>query len=238
MQVLKPMFNKNKSNISLILSFIIVLSFFVLVNFASCKNNAEKEKIKGAKYKSISLLLKESQKANIHMDRKASHKLIELISERTASEILSLNNEEKDEVLKIALTASVDVHDFLNCVAETQNNENLKKNMLKMIDINQNLSVLKVLLSDFEYLKSGKLDGIMFAMMIMLSRATNIMGYDVIDDVLKNRNPNNAAEIISKTNLDIVLYSYALIKNRQDINEIKLGQTKLIDLLPEMRINY
>ena len=216
--------------------------------FFSCKNSVEREKIRNAKYKKLPQLLKEAKEANSHLDKKVSRALIEIISGRTANEILSLNTEEKNEILRIAITASIDISSFFNTVRERlqkgsisqdiKDDTDLKKKLLTSVDINLNLLALKPILSDYEYLQEGELDSIMFSMAIVLAKAVSIVGYNVTEGALKEGNSKDVEDFISKTNIEVVLYSYGAIRKREDIKKIRFAETSLIDLLPEMKVNY
>lgn len=227
------------------ISFFILATFFL---FFSCKNSVEREKIRNAKYKKLPQLLKEAKEANSHLDKKVSRALIEIISGRTANEILSLNTEEKNEILRIAITASIDISSFFNTVRERlqkgsinqdiKDDTDLKKKLLTSVDVSLNLLALKPILSDYEYLQKGELDSIMFSMAIVLGKAVSIVGYNVTEGALKEGNSKDVEDFISKTNIEVVLYSYGAIRKREDIKKIRFAEISLIDLLPEMKVNY
>jgi len=225
-------------------SFVIFILIFSCTVF-SCKEAIVKDKLYNARYKSISQLLKEAKDAGIHLDKKTSRVLIEIISERTSSEVLSLSESEKNEVLRIAITATIDISSFFEAVsnrfsegkiqADIKNDEELKKELLKTVDTNLNVFALRVLLSDSEYLKTAELDSVLFATAILLSKATSLVGYDITSKSLKDGDSKIVQDLISKTHIEVVLYSYAIISKREDLQKVSFAGARLIDLLPEIK---
>ena len=221
---------------------------FCILMCVSCKGNRKEEKIYNAKYKSISSLLKEGRDANIHMDKKACASLITLISERRASSILELKDEEKNELLRIAITASIDINAFFKAVSarldggglpeDIKDDDSLKKELISSVDTSPNVMAVRTLLSDYEYIQKGELDSIMFAMAIIIARASHIAGYDATISALKDGSSEDVQDLISKTRIEVVLYSYGIINKRSDIKKITFAGAKLIDLLPEMKVNF
>lgn len=227
-------------------SKILFLSF-VVISFFSCKSGLTREYIQNAKYKSVSALLQEAKAQDIHLDSHASKLLIEHLSKRSASEILSLNNQEKNEVLNIAITASIDIISFFKAVktsldekgaADIQNDTELKKELLMGVDVDIDFSMIKVILSDNDYLKEGSLDSVLFSMVIMLGKACKIVGYDITEGALKDGTGKDVIDLISKTNIEVALYSYGIVSKRDDIQTVSFAGVKLIELLPKMKVNY
>ena len=200
-----------------------------------------------AKYKSISRILKETKEVDIHLDRQMCRSLIETISKRSAMEILSLSAEEKNEILRIAITAGIELSPFFKAVTARvnkglgnaiKNDSSLKKELLEAIDVSIDMAVIKVILSDGEYLKIAELDSILFAMALMLGQATSRDGYEKTEAALKEGDSKTVIDILSKISIEVVLYSYGIIREREDIQTMTFAGVKLIDLLPEMNVNF
>jgi lipoprotein len=225
----------------------IITVILIIISFFSCKSGLTREYIQNAKYKSVSKLLKEAKDSDIHLDRHASKLLIEHLSQRSAREILSLNVQEKNEVLNIAITASIDIISFFKAVKDRfkggkipdiQNDSKLKKELLMGVDSDIRFEVIKAILSDYDYLKEGNLDSILFSMAIMLGKACKIVGYDITEGALKDGTGKDVIDLISKTNIEVALYSYGIVSKRDDIQTIAFAGVKLIELLPKMKTNY
>ncbi|MGP1414368.1 MAG: hypothetical protein ACTTJ6_00345 [Treponema sp.] len=219
----------------------------IIISFFSCKTGLTREYIQNAKYKSVSKLLKEAKEQDIHLDKHTCKLLIEHLSKRSASEILSLSNQEKDEVLNIAITASIDIISFFKSVrnrfdggktTDIQNDTELKKELLMGVDVDMNFEVIKAVVSDYEYLKEGNLDSILFSMAIMLGNACKIVGYDMTEGALKDGTGKDVIDLVSKTNIEVVLYAYGIVSKRDDIQKITFAGVKLIELFPKMKVNY
>ena len=225
---------------------ILVLTF-IIISFVSCKSGLTRKYIQNAKYKSVSALLQEAKDHDIHLDKQACRLLIEHLSTRSASEILSLSFQEKNEVLNIAVTASIDIISFFKAVKsrfndgqtpDIQNDTELKKEFLTGVDVDIEFGVIKTILSDHDYLKDGALDSILFSMAIMLGKACKIVGYDITEGALKEGSGKDVIDLVSKTNIEVVLYSYGIVGKRDDIQTVAFAGVKLIDLLPKMKVNY
>lgn len=219
----------------------------IILSCFSCKNGLTREYIQNAKYKTASKLLQEAKDADIHLDKHSSKLLLEVLSNRSASEILSLSDEEKDEVLNIAITASIDIISFFKAVKsrldgeqnpDIQNDTELKKELLMGVDVDIRFEAIKTILSDCDYLKKGALDSILFSMAIMLGKACKIVGYDATEGALKDGSGKDVIELISKTNIEVALYSYGVVSKRDDIEKVAFAGVKLIELLPKMKVNY
>lgn len=224
-----------------------LLLSLLLFSFFSCKTGLTREYLQNAKYKSVSKLLQEAKQQDIHLDRHACKLLIEHFSKRRASEILALSSQEKNDVLNIAITASIDILSFFKAIktringgfeADIKNDTDLKKEFLMGVDINVNFEVIKIILSDQDYLKVGAIDSILFSMAIMLGKAFSIIGYEIIEGALKEGTGKDIMDLISKTSIEIVLYSYSVVSKRKDITTIDFAGVKLVDLLPEINVNY
>ncbi|MGP1438130.1 MAG: hypothetical protein ACTTKH_03560 [Treponema sp.] len=225
----------------------VLVIFLITISFFSCKSGLTREYIQNTKYKSVSKILQEAKDADIHLDRHACKLLIELFSQRSASEILTLNDQEKNEILNIAITASIDIISFVNAVksrfnegktADIKNDKELKKELLQGVDVDIKFEVIKAILSDSEYLKKGAIDSVLFGMAIMLGKATKLVGYDATEGALKDGTSKDLIDLISKTNIEVVLYSYGVVSKRDDIKKISFAGVKLIELLPDMKVNY
>ena len=224
------------------------LFYFCILACMSCEKNAMRQKIYNAKYKSISRLLKEGRDANIHMDKKACSDLITLISERSSSSILELEEEEKNELLRVAITASIDLNAFFKAVSarleggtlpkDIKDDVALKKELISSVDISPDVRAVRTLLSDYEYVQKGECDSVMLAMAIIIARATHIVGNDATLKALKDGSSEEVQDLISKTHIEVVLYSYGIINKRSDIKNITFAGVKLIDLLPEMNVSF
>jgi hypothetical protein len=221
--------------------------FLVILSFFSCKNGLTREYIQNAKYKTVSKLLQEAKDADIHLDKHGCKLLLEVLSKRRASEILALADREKDEVLNIAITASIDVTSFFKAVrsrfeggqtSNIQDDTELKKELLMGIDVDIRFEAIKAILSDYDYLKKGALDSVLFSMAIMLGKACKIVGYDITENALKDGTGKDVIDLISKTNIEVALYSYGVVSKRDDIEKINFAGVKLIELLPKMKANY
>lgn len=227
---------------SLMLSIMCVLCCAV-----SCKVVTKPKTIYNAEYKSISRILKEAKEVDVHLDRYMCRSLVETISKRSAIEIFSLKTEEKNEILRLAITASIDLSGFFRIVSDRmrkglsstlKSDSALKKQLLEAIDVSPDMTAIKVILSDGKYLEVAELDSIMFAMALMLGKATSIEGYDKTENALKEGDSKEVIDILSKTSIEVVLYSYSIVRNREDIQTMSFAGAKLIDLLPEMKVNF
>lgn len=224
---------------------VLILSLVVISCF-SCKTGLTRGYIQNAKYRSVSKLLQEAKNSDIHLDRHACKLLIEHLSQRSATEILSLSEKEKNEVLNIAITASIDIISFFKAVrtrfngghTDIQNDKELKKELLMGVDVDINFDVIKIILSDYDYLKEGAIDSVLFSMAIMLGKACKIIGYDITEGALKEGTGKEVVDLISKTSIEVVLYSYSVVNKRDDIRTISFAGVKLIELLPIMKVNY
>lgn len=225
----------------------ILILILIVTSFFSCKTGLTREYIQNAKYKSVSKLLQEAKEANIHLDKNASKLLVAHLSQRSALELLSLNVQEKNEALNIAITASIDIISFFKSVRtrfnggqtpDIQNDTELKKEFLTGVDVDIDFGLIKVILSDHDYLKEGAIDSILFSMAIMLGRATKIVGYDITEAALKDGTGKDVIDLISKTNIEVALYSYGIINKRDDVQKVSFAGVKLIELLPKMKVNY
>lgn len=225
---------------------VLILSLIVISCF-SCKTGLTRGYIQNAKYRSVSKLLREAKDSDIHLDKHACKLLIEHLSQRSASEILSLSEKEKNEVLNIAITASIDIISFFKAVrtrfngghsSDIQNDKELKKELLMGVDVDINFDVIKIILSDYDYLKEGAIDSVLFSMAIMLGKACKIIGYDITEGALKEGTGKEVVDLISKTSIEVVLYSYSVVSKRDDIRTISFAGVKLIELLPIMKVNY
>jgi len=221
--------------------------FLIILSFFSCKNGLTREYIQNAKYKTASKLLQEAKDADIHLDKHGCKLLLEVLSKRRASEILALADREKDEVLNIAITASIDVTSFFKAVrsrfeggqtSNIQDDTELKKELLMGVDVDIRFEAIKAILSDYDYLKKGSLDSVLFSMAIMLGKACKIVGYDITENALKDGTGKDVIDLISKTNIEVALYSYGVVSKRDDIEKINFAGVKLIELLPKMKANY
>ena len=225
---------------------ILALSLIAL-SFFSCKTGLTRGYIQGAKYKSVSKLLQEAKDQDIHLDKHACKLILEHLSTRSASELLALSVSEKNEVLNIAITASIDVISFFKAVRsrfnggntpDIQNDTELKKELLMGVDIDIKFEAIKAILSDHDYLVEGAIDSILFSMAIMLGKACNIVGYDITEGALKDGSGKDVIDLISKTNIEVALYSYGVVSKRDDIQTVAFAGVKLIELLPKMKVNY
>ena len=75
-------------------------------------------------------------------------------------------------------------------------------------------------------------------MAIMLGKACKIIGYDITEGALKEGTGKEVVDLISKTSIEVVLYSYSVVSKRDDIRTISFAGVKLIELLPIMKVNY
>ena len=225
---------------------ILILSL-ITISFFSCKTGLTREYIQNAKYKTVSKLLQEAKDNDIHLDKHACKLLIEHLSTRRASELLDLRVSEKNEVLNIAVTASIDIISFFKAVKsrfnegqaqDIQNDTELKKELLMGVDVDIKFEAIKTILSDYDYLEEGAIDSILFSMAIMLGKACNIVGYDITEGALKDGTGKEVIDLISKTNIEVVLYSYGIVSKRDDVQTIAFAGVKLIELLPKMKVNY
>ena len=203
--------------------------------------------MKNIEHKSISRILKETQDVDIYLDKELCRSLTETISKRSAIEILSLNTREKDEILRIAITAAIDLPTLVKTISAKvsdkfantlKDDANLKRELLEAVDIVLDMTSVKVILSDCEYLKVAELDSVLFAMALMLGKATSREGYEKTQSALKEGDSKTVIDLLSKTNIEVVLYSYSIIRGREDIQNISFAGAKLIDLLPEMKVNF
>ena len=225
---------------------ILILSW-ITISFFSCETGFTREYIQNAKYKTVSKLLQEAKDNDIHLDKHACKLLIEHLSTRRASELLALSVSEKNEVLNIAVTASIDIISFFKAVKsrfnegqaqDIQNDTELKKELLMGVDVDIKFEAIKTILSDYDYLEEGAIDSILFSMAIMLGKACNIVGYDITEGALKDGTGKEVIDLISKTNIEVVLYSYGIVSKRDDVQTIAFAGVKLIELLPKMKVNY
>ena len=214
----------------------------------SCKVAQKKpEVMKNAKYRSISRILKDAKAVDIHADREMCRSLLETISQRSALEILSLTPEEKNEILRIAITAAMDFSGFVKAVAakvndglasSIQGDSAFKKELLEYVDVLLDMTAIKVILSDGAYVEIAEIDSILFGMALVLGNAMGIEAYENIESALKEGNSEKVVDILSKTSIEVVLYSYSIIRNREDLQKISIAGVKLIDLLPEIKLDF
>ena len=213
----------------------------------SCQNVKQPKVINGAEYKSISQILKETKEVDIHLDRQMCKALIGTVSQRSAMQILSLNTEEKNEILRIAITSAINLKSFFKVITSRMNqglgdalkdDSALKKELLESVDISIDMRAIKVILSDSKYLEIAELDSILFAMALMLGQAVSREGYEKTEGALKEGDSKTIIDILSKTSIEVVLYSYGIIREREDIQTMTFAGVKLIDLLPEMKVNF
>lgn len=221
----------------------IALFIFLSCIFLSCKNGFSGIKTNSAEYKSISALLQDAKKQNIHNDKSVSIAFMELLSKRGAKEILSLTKNEKDEVLRISITASLDIKTIIKFIEKYLKNGEMpkktkfRKDILSSINKDVNLKAVKVILSNDEYLKSGELESIIFNMVLILSQDIDVLEYEKIEKMLKDENNKDIIKTISSLHLEMLFYSYKVLYEREDINAEILKGVKFIDLLPEIKVS-
>lgn len=223
----------------------ICLSFCVF----SC-NDPTKIKPKpmsGTEYKSVSRILKDARKVNVHSDIKICRSLTETISKRSAIELLALSTQEKNEILQIAITATIDLQRLFKTVSakvadglanSLKDDSALKKELLKSVDLQLDMTAVKVILSDAEYLKDAEIDSVLFGIALLLGNTMGKETFENLEEALKDGSSKRIVDVLSKTNVEVVLFSYGIVRKREDVQKMTFAGVKLIDLLPEMKVNF
>lgn len=216
-----------------------------LIFTSSLGKFASRKKIKDTGVKSVSQLLKEAKTQNVIYNYTYSRNLIEKLSDRSATELFSLNNEEKDLLLNIAVSGTTNIGKIFEVITESFNQDSKKLELeskeariklLKNFNTRINIKAVSTILSDKKYLETGSLDSIIFGMCILLSNAAGVVGYDLAEDALNSGHSEKIPDFITKANIETIIYSYRIIYKRPDLDTIEFGGVKIKNLLPSIKI--